>query len=139
MKMPVPGCEEHNKLLLANLNGATVSTQANVWATFANSAAGRCVTALIIDIDAEVIHVNGAVSALGVEPEADFRRQLNLDSSAHIVDINISERRFWANGNQAIAVLHFNRAAHFVKMHLIGTSVEFDEPSQRGASDIAVD
>ena len=116
------------ELLFANLNGAAVGTQADIWAAFADGGAGRGVTALVIDTDAEIIHVNGAVFALGVEPEADFRRHFNLDSSAHIVDIDISERRFWANGNQAIAVFHFNFAADFVEMNFIGASVKLDRP-----------
>src|SRR6476469_6381 len=128
----------NNHLLFANLNCAAVRTQADVWAAFADGGAGRGITALIIDTDAEIIHVNGAVFALGIEPESDFRRHFNLNSSADIVDIDISERRFWANGNQAIAVLHFNRAADFIEMNFIGASIKLDGPGQRGGTYIAV-
>src|SRR5947209_16019464 len=103
----VPECRHeylllpHHTLLFANLNSSAIGTQADVWPAFADSGAGRSIAALVIDVDIEIIHVNGAVPALGVQPKAQFWRHLNLDSSALIVNVNISKRRFWAHGNQA--------------------------------------
>src|SRR4051794_6108565 len=84
-------------LLLANLNGAAVSAQADIRPAFANGGAGCRVTALVINADAEIIDINGAVFALCIKPEAGDRRQFKFNSPADIVDIDISERGFWAD------------------------------------------
>src|SRR5882724_12645162 len=85
------------KLLLANLNSAAVCAQTNIRAAFADGGARTGVLALVIDADAEIIHVNGAVLAFCVEPEAGNSRQVQFNSAAYVVDIDISERSFGPN------------------------------------------
>jgi len=103
--MPASPCwETATKLLFTNLNGTAISAQADVWAALADGGAGSSVATLIIDADAEIIDINGAIFALCIESEADCRRQFQFNPPAYIVDIDISERRFRANRNYAMAI-----------------------------------
>src|SRR5882724_13231184 len=92
-----PAREYSNKLLLANLNSAAVCAQTNIRATFADGGARTGVLAPVIDADTEIIHVNSAVFAFCVEPEASNRRHVQFNSTAHIVDVDISDRGFGSN------------------------------------------
>src|SRR6476646_7795735 len=99
------------ELLLANLNAAAVGAQADIGPTFADGGARRGVAALVVDVDAEIVHVNVAIRALRIQAETGGWRHVKFDAAVSVADIDISERRFRADCDHAIAVFHFNFTA----------------------------
>src|SRR4249920_3416239 len=97
-----------NKLLLANLNAAAVGAQANIRPAFADGGACSGVAALVVDVDSEIVYVNVAVRALRIQAEAGGWRHVKFDTAVSVADIDISQGRFRADRDHAVAVFHFN-------------------------------
>src|SRR5690348_14511558 len=126
------------KLLLANLNAAAVGAQADIGTALADGGACSDVVALVVDIDAEIVYVNVAVRALRVQPEAGGSRHIQFDTAVSVADIDISQGRFRADRDHAIAIFHFNFTAYIFEVHFIGAGGQFDRPGKGTGAQVAM-